>query len=234
MSVSRLAFLVMGVCAWITFAQHDAQAQPGSRSSGRLVTTDTGGARDPRGARDPGGHSDPKGVADPRGARDPRGVADPRGRRDPRGVADPRGRYDPRGPHVPPGRTRHHRNVIIVRPHGHWYGGYGHYHDDDDAYKWLAFTAITLKILDNINEEQQRAHEAAQVKATSAPVGEQIKWSEGNASGSVKAVREGTGSTGRYCREFQQTITVGGKTEEAYGTACQQPDGAWEIVSTDN
>ncbi|NRA74278.1 MAG: glycine zipper 2TM domain-containing protein [Rickettsiales bacterium] len=37
-------------------------------------------------------------------------------------------------------------------------------------------------------------------------------------------------SNGRYCREFQQTITVGGKTEKGYGTACRQPDGSWQIV----
>lgn len=37
---------------------------------------------------------------------------------------------------------------------------------------------------------------------------------------------------GSYCREFQQTITIGGRTEEAYGTACRQPDGTWKIVST--
>jgi surface antigen len=37
---------------------------------------------------------------------------------------------------------------------------------------------------------------------------------------------------GTYCREFQQTITVGGRTERAYGTACRQPDGSWKIIST--
>lgn len=39
-------------------------------------------------------------------------------------------------------------------------------------------------------------------------------------------------TSGRYCREFQQKVTVGGKTEEAYATACQNPDGTWEVVST--
>ena len=34
---------------------------------------------------------------------------------------------------------------------------------------------------------------------------------------------------GTYCREYQQTVTVGGQTQEAYGTACRQPDGAWKI-----
>lgn len=37
---------------------------------------------------------------------------------------------------------------------------------------------------------------------------------------------------GQYCREFQQTVTVGGKTERAYGTACRQPDGSWKIVGS--
>lgn len=101
---------------------------------------------------------------------------------------------------------------------------------DDDAWKFLAFTVITLKILDNINEEAQREHEAAQVKATTAPVGETINWSSGGSSGYVVTTKEGISSSGLQCREFQQTITVGGEAEEAYGTACLQPDGAWKIV----
>lgn len=133
---------------------------------------------------------------------------------------------------VPAARVRHYRSVAVVRPHGHFYSGYGHFHRDEDAYRWLAFTAITLKVLDVLNEEQQRAHEAAQVKAASAPVGETIVWEDGSASGSVTATREGHSTGGRYCREFQQEVTIGGKTERAYGTACRQPDGAWEIVST--
>jgi len=38
-------------------------------------------------------------------------------------------------------------------------------------------------------------------------------------------------SSGQQCREFTQTVTVGGRTQEAYGTACRQPDGTWKIVS---
>lgn len=37
--------------------------------------------------------------------------------------------------------------------------------------------------------------------------------------------------SGRYCREYTQTVTVAGKTHEAYGTACRQPDGKWQIIS---
>ncbi|MBI5419046.1 MAG: glycine zipper 2TM domain-containing protein [Deltaproteobacteria bacterium] len=35
---------------------------------------------------------------------------------------------------------------------------------------------------------------------------------------------------GRYCREYQQTVIIGGEEHQAYGTACRQPDGSWKIV----
>jgi len=135
---------------------------------------------------------------------------------------------------IPDKRVRRYHNTYIYRPYGRWYGGYGRYYADDNAYPWLAFTAITLKVLDNLNEDQQRKHEQAQVAATSAPIGETIIWNQGGASGSVTATREGSTTSGRYCREFQQVVTVGGSKEQAYGVACQQPDGSWEIVSTGN
>ena len=133
---------------------------------------------------------------------------------------------------VPHKRIRRYNNTYIYRPHGRWYRGYGHYHSDYDAFWWLAFTAITLTLLDNLNEDQQRAHETAQIRATTAPVGETVIWNQGGAAGSVTTTRDGTSTSGRYCREFQHEITVGGKKEQAYGVACQQPDGSWEIVST--
>ena len=37
---------------------------------------------------------------------------------------------------------------------------------------------------------------------------------------------------GRFCREYRQTITVGGKTEQGDGRACRQPDGSWRIVDS--
>jgi len=136
-------------------------------------------------------------------------------------------------PHrIRPDRVRRHHNVIIVRPHGHWYRGYGWFRADHDAFKWLAFTAITLKLLDNLNEAQQREHEAAQIRATRAAVGETIYWNRQGASGSVTVVRDGNSTTGRYCREFQQEVTIGGKSESAYGTACRNSDGSWEVIST--
>lgn len=126
-------------------------------------------------------------------------------------------------------RSRSFRNIYIVRPFGHVYAGYGAFQNDNDAYKWLAFTAITLKILDNINEDAQRKHEAAQVTATTANIGEKVVWNTTQSSGYVVATKQGTSSNGLTCREFQQTIRIAGKTETAYGTACLQADGAWKL-----
>lgn len=35
----------------------------------------------------------------------------------------------------------------------------------------------------------------------------------------------------QYCREYTQTINIGGRTEEGYGKACRQKDGNWKIVA---
>jgi surface antigen len=36
---------------------------------------------------------------------------------------------------------------------------------------------------------------------------------------------------GRYCREFTQTVEINGEIQQAYGTACRQPDGSWQMTS---
>lgn len=35
--------------------------------------------------------------------------------------------------------------------------------------------------------------------------------------------------SGQYCREYRTEVEVGNGVEEAYGTACRQPDGSWKI-----
>ena len=30
-----------------------------------------------------------------------------------------------------------------------------------------------------------------------------------------------------YCREYTKTVSINGRTELSYGTACMQPDGSW-------
>ena len=79
--------------------------------------------------------------------------------------------------------------------------------------------------------DQMKANQAINTAHT-APLGETITWNNPDSghSGTVTPVRDGTSASGSYRREFQQTVTIGGQTEQAYGTACRQPDGSWQIV----
>lgn len=72
----------------------------------------------------------------------------------------------------------------------------------------------------------------AETRAYTAPIGQQITWNnpESGNSGVIVPVRDGYASNGAYCREFQQTIMIGGRQQQGYGKACQQPDGSWKIV----
>jgi surface antigen len=85
------------------------------------------------------------------------------------------------------------------------------------------------KSLDNADRLQMQQ---AQQNAYSAPVGQQITWNnpQSGHSGTITPTRDGRDATGNYCREFQQTINVGGQPQQGYGTACRQPDGSWKIV----
>ena len=33
------------------------------------------------------------------------------------------------------------------------------------------------------------------------------------------------------CREYQTQVVIDGRTQNAYGTACRQPDGNWRVVN---
>lgn len=54
---------------------------------------------------------------------------------------------------------------------------------------------------------------------------------DSGASGSVTPLRTFQNSAGTYCREFQESIVVGGQTQQTVGTACRQPDGTWRTMS---
>ncbi len=72
----------------------------------------------------------------------------------------------------------------------------------------------------------------AQEAAYSAPVGETISWNnpESGRRGTITTTRDGWNTANQYCREFQQTIYVDGRAEQAYGTACKQADGTWKVI----
>lgn len=34
-----------------------------------------------------------------------------------------------------------------------------------------------------------------------------------------------------YCREYSQSVSIGGQRQSTYGMACMQPDGSWQVIS---
>jgi surface antigen len=87
------------------------------------------------------------------------------------------------------------------------------------------------------NVLDQRDRELAQRNAyaalENAPTGGSSEWRnpDNGHHGSFTPTRTWQTGSGQYCREYQQVIVVGGDRQEAYGTACRQPDGTWQIAN---
>ena len=82
------------------------------------------------------------------------------------------------------------------------------------------------------DRDKRMANDTAQRALETAPSGKAVAWTNPDSghSGTVTPVRTFE-SNGAFCREYQQTVTIGGRPEESFGTACRQPDGSWRIVS---
>lgn len=105
----------------------------------------------------------------------------------------------------------------------------------------LAATAIGALIGAGMGREVgkslDRADRAA-MAATSqqalelAPSGTTKTWSNPDSGnyGTVTPEPAARNGKGQNCREFTQTITVGGETRTGYGRACRQDDGSWKLV----
>jgi surface antigen len=81
--------------------------------------------------------------------------------------------------------------------------------------------------------DRQMVHRTTQSSLETLPSGQTSSWRNPDSGhhGTVTPHRAFTGQAGQPCREFQQTVTIGGRTEQAYGTACREADGSWRDVS---
>ncbi len=81
--------------------------------------------------------------------------------------------------------------------------------------------------------DRQLAGQAAHQALEAAPSGVAVPWTnpDNGHAGAVTPVRTYQVADGRYCREYQQVVTVGGQQQHSYGTACRQPDGSWQITN---
>lgn len=77
-----------------------------------------------------------------------------------------------------------------------------------------------------------RYHHTSQTALEKGRSGTSLAWTNPDTghSGTVTPLNVYRNDSGEYCREYTQTIIVGGERQEGYGIACRQPDGKWKIV----
>ena len=83
------------------------------------------------------------------------------------------------------------------------------------------------------DQDKRTAANTTQQALDSKPSGTTTTWTNPDSghSGSVTPLRTYQANNGQFCREFEQSVTIGGKPQKSYGTACRQPDGSWQTVS---
>lgn len=77
------------------------------------------------------------------------------------------------------------------------------------------------------DNDRRIANETAQRTFETSRTGQRSTWvnPDSGHSGDIVVTK-----TAGQCREFTQTVSIGGKKQEAYGKACRQSDGAWKVV----
>jgi surface antigen len=93
----------------------------------------------------------------------------------------------------------------------------------------VALDLFPAPLGDAVDARTRDIYFGAYRQAMAAPVGNTVTWNDGGASGGITTVRDGWAGQ-RYCREFRQTISLSGRSQEATGTACREPNGSWELV----
>lgn len=104
---------------------------------------------------------------------------------------------------------------------------------------WIAGSvilgAIAGGVLGNYLDERDKelAYQAQQRALSSNKTGQTSSWqnpdNDHQGTYTPKSGEYPSGNT--TCRDFEQTVTIGGETETATGTACKASDGTWRIQS---
>ncbi len=79
-------------------------------------------------------------------------------------------------------------------------------------------------------DQQQMAH-----TLETKPTGQTSTWQNPDTGNryQITPVRTFKTAEGRYCREFNTQVNIGGEMKDAYGTACRMPDGSWQIQGSE-
>ena len=78
-----------------------------------------------------------------------------------------------------------------------------------------------------------RAYKSASHTLETQPSGQTRIWRNPRNGhwGTMTPARTYLNAEGRYCREYHQTVTIGGQEHQAGGKACRGDDGVWQVVS---
>ncbi|MFZ5608816.1 MAG: RT0821/Lpp0805 family surface protein [Pseudomonadota bacterium] len=128
--------------------------------------------------------------------------------------------------------------TLLGAAFGGWVGSKIDHKGSGGAVAIAAGTAAGALIGNSIGRSMDKADRAymehTRMQALeAAPSGTTSEWynpDSGN-RGTITPQPAYQTAQGQYCREYQQTVTIGGKAETGYGTACRQPDGSWKIVN---
>ena len=79
----------------------------------------------------------------------------------------------------------------------------------------------------------ERAHRTAMTAFEALPSGQTKIWRnpENGHWGTLTPARTYRNAEGRYCREYRQTVTIGGQEHQANGAVCRRGDGVWQVIS---
>ncbi len=82
------------------------------------------------------------------------------------------------------------------------------------------------------NADMAAYNDASRRALENAPAGQSLPWKNPDSGnyGTITPSNYYTNGRGQYCREYNQTIVVGGRKQSGHGTACREPDGSWKIV----
>jgi len=82
-------------------------------------------------------------------------------------------------------------------------------------------------------DDSARAKRAAVTAFEATPSGQTTIWRnpENGHWGTLTPSRTFRDAEGRYCREYRQTVTIGGQEHQGIGSACRETDGAWRVMS---
>ena len=88
-------------------------------------------------------------------------------------------------------------------------------------------------VLQLAKDDVERAQQSALTAFESAPTGETTIWRNPKNGhwGTLTPVRTYQDASGRYCREYRQTVTLDGKEHQGNGSACRERDAVWRIMS---